>query len=207
MRALAVVVFAGSLAFASTAGAAVSRLKLDRGVDRETLAAYDAVVVDELDDAVKRRKKDDDDEASFRSDIAAVSARIADRIAAKLRDSGKYERVEREGEVDQALLIDGRLTVFKRANVATRYLGLGAGSKLEGVVQVKDAASGKNLGTIKLDFSSSGIPGVTNLVQTIDAFIEGIAVRVADEVMIAQGKLHRAQTGRSARLREKYSRD
>lgn len=205
MRAAALVVFAGALVFASVADAAVSRLKLQRGVDQEALSGYEAVVVDELDDAVKRRKKEDDDEASFRSDIAAVSERIADRIAAKLRDSGKYERVEREGAAPEALLIDGELTVFKRANVATRYLGLGAGSKLEGVVHLLDAASGKRLGSIRLDFSSSGIPGITNLVQTIDAFIEGIAVRVADEIMIAQGKLHREQTGRSARLREKYS--
>ena len=209
MRALAVVLFAGALLFNSVADAAVSRLKLERGVDAASLAAYDDVVVtDALVDHVKRYKKDHDDEASFRRDVALVGQRIADRIAERLRESGKYESVSRGGADAAgdapAVVIDGELTMIKRANVATRYLGLGAGSKLKGNVFVKDSA-GKPLGTIRLNFSSSGIPGFTNLVQTIDAFIEGIAVRVADEVMVAQGKLHRAETGRSARLREKYS--
>jgi hypothetical protein len=208
MRALSVWLAAALFAASLDASAAVSRYKPTRAGKLVELASYTHVAIDTLDDEVKRRKKDADDEAQFREDIRAVSERIVDGVAQRLRDSGAFETVSREvSDATGTLLVDGKLTVFKRANVATRYLGLGAGSKLEGVVVVKDAASGEVLGEIELDFSSSGIPGFTNLVQTVDAFIQGIVVRVSDEILIAKGAKFREETGRSARLREKYRRD
>lgn len=189
------------------AAAAVSRYKPTQEGRAAKLAAYQRIVVRELDDAVEAKKKDGAEDPRYRDDLATVTRRIADGVAEKLGASGKFEAVSRDeigNEPVATLLLDGRLTRFKRANAATRYLGFGAGSKLEGEVELKDAATGKVLGTIEIDFSSSGIPGVVNVIQTIDAFIEGIAVRVSDEVLIAKGAKFREQTGRSARLREKY---
>ncbi len=195
-----------SLLVALPAAAAVGRLKGAKAFRKVDLHAYTQVVVVDLADAVEKRPEDAEDQAEYTGAIAAAAKSWADNLAERFRASNKFESVERAAhDGEHVLVVGGRITGYRQSNAAGRYIGLGAGSRFEGVIELKDGASGKLLGTIAFDFTSDAIPGVANVVQTVARFIDGTAQRTHDEVLIAKGALFREETGRSGRLREKYN--
>ena len=196
-----------ALAFSVPAMAGISKLKATKGFKPVNLREYTVVVVENFGDGVDKPMKMPEDTAARHEAVLEAGQKLADALAAKLVESKAFAEVVREPRAGKVLVIGGNITDYRAANVAGRYIGLGAGSRFDALVEVRDGESGKSLGTIKVDLGGSAIPGVTNLIQTVDRFIDGTVVRVSDEILIAKGAKFREQTGRAGRLREKYTPD
>jgi hypothetical protein len=205
---LRVVVFAlFALLISAAAQAGISKLKPSKGFKPVNLRDYTVVVIEDFGDGVEKPMKTPEDTAARREAVLEAGKKLADALAAKLTESKAFAEIARETRPGKVLVIGGKITDFRAANLAGRYIGLGAGSRFDALVEVRDAESGTVLGAVKVDLGGSAIPGVTNLIQTVDRFIDGTVVRVSDEILIAKGAKFREQTGRAGRLREKYTPD
>lgn len=186
------------------AWAGISRFDAERGISAKELKGYTRVAIAALEDGVEEKLEDAEKEAEHRKAIAEAGERFAELLVKRLSESGKFEVVARAPAEGATLLVGGRITRITRGNAAARYTGVFGRSRFAAVVEFKDAASGERIGRIEIDLASTPIPGATNIIQTVTGFMDGSAIRVRDELLIARGDLHREQTGRSGRLREKY---
>lgn len=179
---------------------------LAAGAHKEAdLRGYNAVQVADFTDASQAKFDKPEDEAEHRTAVAEAGKRFADMIVHELIVSKGFEPVTREAPTGKGLRIEGRVLVYKESNAAARYIGLGiGGSEFDADVEVKDAESGKSLGTMKIEFGSSPLPGATNVVQTVGLLMDSAAQQFRDEMLIAKHVKHREETGRSGRAREKY---
>jgi hypothetical protein len=169
------------------------------------LAGYTTLVVRNLGDAVEKRPTGDD-AAAYAEDVKAGGQRFAEDLIEKLnRDEKNRRAIVREPPEGEYAVITGHITAFRDGNLATRYVGIGGRDRFSALVEVRDGRSDRLLGTIEVDMAGSFIPGLTNLIQTTNTFINGAAARVRDEVLIAVGDKRRVDTGREGRLREKYN--
>ena len=193
------------LALAPAAMAGVGKLKPASGFKKVDLRPYDSITIVDLTDGVEEQLPDEAENASYHREVVAAGAQFADVLSTKIGRSQGFRSVTRAPAATSGLVLAGRMTRYKVSNVAARYIGFGAGSKLGAVIELKDAASGKLLGTIDVDLGSEAIPGAINAIQTVGRFMDGGAIRVADELLIAKRIKHREETGRQGRLREKYA--
>ena len=193
------------LAFAPAALAGVGKFKPAAGEKKVELRSYGSLVIADLADAVDKQLPDEAENTKFHADVVAAGKQFADVLAEKIRRSEGFESVTRGPAAKEGLLMTGRMTKYKVSSVAGRYIGFGAGSKLGAILELRDAASGKLLGTIDVSLGSEAIPGAINAIQTVGRFMDGGAMRVADELLIAKRIKHREETGRQGRLREKYT--
>jgi hypothetical protein len=197
-----------ALSLTATASADVTKLKGATWRDKVDLRPFDTVYVEDFADAVKKRLKDADADAKYHAEVAAAGARLADLVAERLVAAKAFARVERVAKAEpgvRGMVVGGVLTEFRDANLAGLYLGIGTGSKVRIEAHVRDGTAEKPLGRMKGVYATSFIPGVANLVQTANRFLDGLALRVADEILIAKGAKFREETGRQGRLREKYT--
>jgi len=195
--------------FASASLADVSTLKGKSWREPPNFKAYDTIWVEDFDDKVKKQLDDAEKNTAYHEGVTKVGKKLADRIAERLIESKSFARVERvtthaKGAGD-GLVIGGSITEYRDANIAGLYLGVGTGARVRCEAWAHDANNDKILGSLKGVFATSIIPGVANLVQTANRFVEGLSLRISDEILIAKGAKHREETGRSGRLREKYS--
>lgn len=194
------------LALPLAAAAGVDRFDAARGASAKELRTHVRVAVEPLVDAVPaRRTKDAADEARLRETIAAAGVAFADALVKRLEETGKFESVARAPAQGATLLIGGRIVKFDAGNAVARYSGVFGRSKFGARVEFREAASGRLIGHVDVDVASSMIPGAVNLIQSVGQFMEGSAIRVRDEILIARGDVKREQTGRQGRAREKYS--
>jgi hypothetical protein len=208
MRRIALALAVLSLALSGAVQADVSKLKPAAGSKPPSLAAYDALVIEDLADAVGQRPADPAQAERYAAEVRQGGARFATLLGEKITaERNSFKSIAREAGEGRALVVGGRITAFSDANLAQSYIGLGAGDRLEALVELKDGASGELLGTIEIKLSGGVLPGATNLVRTMGNFLESASARVRDEILIAKGDKRREQTGRQGRLREKYSRD
>lgn len=196
-----------TLVLCAPAYAGISKYKPAKGTKPVNLREYTVVVVEDFADGVEKPMKTPEDTAARHEAVVEAGKKLGDALAAKLGESQAFAEVAREARTGKVLVVGGTITDFRAANLAGRYIGLGAGSRFDALVEVRDGESGKVLGRVKVDLGGSAIPGVTNLIQTVDRFIDGTVVRVSDEILIAKGAKFREQTGRAGRLREKYTPD
>jgi hypothetical protein len=188
------------------AAQAVGKFDPERGTRAKDLRQYDRVAVEPLIDAVPFKNRDPAVEAKIRKTIADAGVAFADSLVRRLAETGKFEAVGRAPTEGATLLIGGQVVKYDPGNAIARYSGVFGRSRFGARIELKDAASGKLLGHIDVDVASSLIPGAVNVIQSVGQFMEGSAIRVRDEILIARGDLHREQTGRQGRLREKYGR-
>ena len=196
------------LLFAAAASADVSKLKGKSWREPPNFRKYDVVWVEDFTDDVKKQLKDEAGNVEYHGGVVKVGKKLADRIAERLVESKAFARVERveshaKGAGD-GLVIGGKITEYRDANIAGLYLGVGTGSRVRCEAWAHDANNDRILGALKGVFATSFIPGVANLVQTANRFVEGLSLRIADEILIAKGAKFREETGRQGRLREKY---
>jgi hypothetical protein len=189
----------------ASAHADVSKLRGRKPVD---LRPFSVIVVEDFADGVKKKLKNEEANARYHEEVVVAGRKIADEVARRLRESKAFGRVERAGagegdEVGSAIL-SGRVTEFRDANLAGRYIGIGTGAKVRIEASVRDQKEERAMGTMKGVYATSWIPGVANLIQSADRFIDGLSMRIADEVLFAKGAKRREETGRQGRLREKY---
>jgi len=194
-----------ALALPLAAAAGASKFDPAKGVKPRDLAGYTRVVIEPLTDAVEKKVKDPEDEAERRRIIADAGRLFAEHLAKRLAEGGRFESVAVAPAPGATLVIGGRITKYERGNAVVRYSGVFGRSKFGAVVELRDAATGKVLGDIEVDVASSVIPGAVNVIQSVGQFMEGSAIRVRDEILIARGDLRREETGRQGRLREKYA--
>lgn len=193
------------VAIAPVVLAGVDKLKPAAGAKAADLKSYDRIVIEDLTDGVDKKLPKPDEDAKYHADVVAAGKIFADVLADKIDKSGTFKGTSRAPVEGKALLIGGRLTKYKVSNLAGRYIGFGAGSKIGAIIEVKDAQTGRLIGTIALKLGGVAIPGAINVVQTVGRFMDGGAMRVSDELLIAKGVKHREETGRQGRLREKYT--
>jgi len=202
------------LALAPCALAGVGKFKPAGNEKKPDLRDYQTIVITDFTDAVEGKMPDAAEEAQYRSDVQAAGKLFADILAEKVRRSEGFTAVTRAPTVPAApedllvagnLLVTGKLTRFKASNLAGRYIGFGAGSKLGALIEFRDAADSRLLGTVEVSLGSENIPGAINAIQTVERFMDGGAIRVSDELLIAKKLKHREETGRQGRLREKYT--
>ena len=204
MRGALRILFLALLVLPLAAAAGISKFDPERGVKAKDLKGYTRVAVEPLTDAVKGEYKDAEEEKVRRERIVNAGTLFAAHLAKRLEESGKFEAVGNAPVEGATLLIGGQITKFERGNAVARYSGVFGRSRFGAHVELKDAKTGKLLGHIDLEIASSVIPGAVNVIQSVSQFMEGGAIRVRDEILIARGDLKREQTGRSGRLREKY---
>lgn len=191
---------------AASAHADVSKLRGRKPVD---LRPFSVIVVEDFADGVKKKLEDEEANARYHEEVVVAGKKIADEVARRLRESKAFGRVERAaaGEADEigSAILSGRVTDFRDANLAGRYIGIGTGAKVRIEASVRDQKEDRPLGTLKGVYATSWIPGVANLIQSSDRFIDGLSLRVADEILFAKGAKRREETGRQGRLRDKYT--
>jgi len=146
------------------------------------LSAYDRVVVRDFVDATGKNHAD-------------ATRTFPDLIAGKLRDTGVFREVSREPSPGKALVISGSITRLEEGSAALRFLvGMGAGSSyFDATTELSDADSGASLGRILTDKNSWALGGGIAATQTPQTFMEGAAVKIADEVRDSKlGKVAKA---------------
>jgi hypothetical protein len=200
----------GAVAIASPgeARATVSRLMAPESRATADLRGYDRIVIEAPVAALQKPPKDPEELAATTARIAERGAEFADDLARRLRASGAFAAVSREPLAGRALVLRGRVLRFRDANIAQRVVGLFQGARLEVAFEVVDGETGALLGRAEADFSGGLRPGSwTNLVRSMDGFINGTAARLHDELLVAGGFRQREEVGRAARQREKYRSD
>jgi Domain of unknown function (DUF4410) len=177
--------------------------------DKKTpdLRGYERIEVSAFTDESKIKFDKPEDEQAYRAEVAEGGKRFADLIVEKVNATKGFLTAGRQTGTGKGLKIRGTITVFTISSIAARYIGLGiGGSTFEAIVDVIDAESGSPLGRMTVDLSSSIIPGAVNAVQTVGVLMSSGAQMVTDELRIAKRLVHREETGRSGRARDKYKR-
>jgi hypothetical protein len=194
-----------ALTLASPAAANVSRLMQPDSRAGADLARYERIVVMDFEPALERVSDVPEKAAAQRAAALEGGREIAEGVVERLRASGEYAEVSRKPLEGEAVVLRGRITAYRDANLLQRAVGLFQGPRLEAEIEAIDAESGERVGRLTLDFSGSLRPGSwTSLIRTNGGFINGSAARITDELLIATGKRAREETGRAGRLREKY---
>jgi hypothetical protein len=205
LRRKSVWIAAGVLLAAAPAFAGSTYLFAEGTKKAVDLRGYERIQVLPFADATKPKFDKPEDEAEFRAKVQEASVRFAQMVADRLVATNSFEQSSSAPVEGKGLVVGGEILVYKESNLAGRYIGLGFGSaEFDAKVQVKDAETGKVLGTMTIEFSSSAIPGAVNVVQTTGVLMDSAAQKVRDELLIAKRVKHREETGRSGREREKY---
>lgn len=187
--------------------ASVTRLMAPESRATADLRGYDRIVVLAPEAALEKPPKDPEDAAALQARLAERAAELADDLARRLIESGSLQ-ASREPVEGRALVLRGRVLRFRDANIAQRVVGLFQGARFEAAFEVADNESGTVLARAEADFSGGLRPGSwTNLIRTMDGFINGTAARLHDELLVAGGFRQREEVGRAARQREKYQDD
>lgn len=204
MNRLALAFGAAALVSAGSAFAATTHLLGEGSRKQADLRGYETVQVGAFADATQPKFDKPEDEKEFRTLVAEAAQRFSEMVAEKLAATKSFATT-REPASGKALVVDGKIVVYKESNIAGRYIGLGIGSaEFDVQIEVKDAESGKVLGTQTIEYSSSAIPGAVNALQTVGVLMDSAAQTFRDEMLIAKRVKHREETGRSGRARDKY---
>lgn len=168
-----------------------SKLRTESGEARRSIADYAAVYVADFASTAPAESKNADSEAKHAAAVAAAQRDFADRIAAKLIESGTFGVVSRVPVDGPVLRIGGTITRLDEGNVAARAVtGFVGQAHFEATVRFEDAQSGELLGTITVDRNSWPLPigASSNLVQNVGFFMDGAASKIAEELRRARGR-------------------
>jgi hypothetical protein len=186
---------AGSLLAATlllTGGGTTSGLKSATPETSLRLEKYSKVLVQDFQDKVSATKKESR-RAKKETEMKVATLQFAELIAYELRDTGRFDEVERVGTPDEAtLVINGEITRYEEGDAALRFMiGMGAGSSyFDAIVEFHDGATNELLGTIVVDKNSWVLGGGLAAGQTPQEFMREAAKKIAREV--AQARVARA---------------
>jgi opacity protein-like surface antigen len=140
------------------------------------LTQYDKIIVTGFTNAEKCKEPE-------RAKLAC--ANFADRISLEIEKKGIVNSVDRTPSTEKALLITGCLTRYEEGNAMARLLvGCGAGSSyLDVDIEFKDNVTQEQLATLKVDKNSWGLGGGIAAGQTIEAFMDEAAKKLAEQLM------------------------
>jgi hypothetical protein len=160
-----------------TAVPATGRAPLD-------LASYDTVAVLDFRDGTDKSKIKPEKLQAYSETVATATHTFSDLIAQKLRETKVFATVERGSASGHALIVSGSITRLVEGNTALRLLvGMGAGSSyFEATTEIADAESGQSLGHISTDKNSWALGGGIAAGQTVDSFMQGAAVKIAQQL-------------------------
>jgi len=114
---------------------------------------------------------------------------FADLIALELGATKAFEKVTRTNTPEPgSLLVSGDITRCTEGSASLRFwVGMGAGSSyFDATVYFSDADSAQKLGEILVDKNSWGLGGGIASGQTVDAFEQGAAKTIAEQVAKAK---------------------
>lgn len=160
-----------------------SNMKPAAGAEIRSLQKYSQVCV--LDFGNKTSNKSD----AGPQYVLTQGRRFADLIALELEKKAAFEKVAHVAAPQPgSLVIKGDITRCVEGGAAMRYLvGVGAGSSyFDATVQFADADTGQQLEEIKVDKNSWVLGGGIASTQTVEAFMEGAAKKIAEQA--AQAK-------------------
>lgn len=152
--------------------------------NKAEIADYDHVVVGEFTAEGERIKaKPEEVEAGRRA--------FSEKIVEELRQVDAFETIG-PGETagGPALMISGTVDQWQPGNVAARTLvGFMGMSEFDATVVFSDAASGEELGRLKVNRNSWPLPigSASNVVQSVDFHMHQAAKRIASELAKAKG--------------------
>lgn len=109
---------------------------------------------------------------------------FADIINHEIKNKGSFSSVARSGKAGaDSLVIEGDVTRYVAGDPLLRGLvGMGAGSSyFDADVRFVDGATGKLLGTMKVDKNSWALGGYIAAGQSPEKFMQGAAKKVAEE--------------------------
>ena len=112
---------------------------------------------------------------------------FADTMVDNLRKRKVAETIERDGAPNDALVISTVITRCTEGSASLRlWIGMGAGSSyFDATVSFKDGTSGEAVGTLVVDKNSWALGGGAAAAQTITAFMDAAAEKVAEQVQLA----------------------
>ena len=146
--------------------------------DKAQIADYDRVVVGEF--TFDANDKGADEGARL----------FAAKIAEELRAVKAFAEVLESAGEAPALRIGGNITEWQVGNVAARTLvGFVGMSEFDADVAFTDAASGEELGKLKVNRNSWPLPigSASNVVQSVEFHMSQAAKRIAHELAKARG--------------------
>ena len=152
--------------------------------NRADIADYEHVLVGEFSAEGERIKaKPEEVEAGRRA--------FSEKIVEELVKLGAFDRIEAGETADgPALKISGTVDQWQPGNVAARTLvGFVGMSEFDATVIFSDAASGEELGRLKVNRNSWPLPigSASNVVQSVDFHMHQAAKRIAAELAKAKG--------------------
>ena len=171
--------------------------KLDASKKQKAeIADYDRVVVGEFVPTGDRIRAEPEV-------LEAGRLAFSEKIVEALRESNAFASVEAGDTAEPpALKISGTIEQWQTGNIAARTLvGFVGMSEFDATVVFSDAASGEELGRLKVNRNSWPLPigSATNVVQSVDFHMEQAARRVAAELAKAKGiVLPEPETGAAA---------
>jgi len=150
------------------------------------LTPYARLLVQDFSDEATARAKPEA-QPLLKPKLDAAVKVFPDQIASVTRANGGFREVAREGAADdETLILRGAITQYDEGNAALRWVvGFAAGNvNFDARVELVDGASGKTLGTWKVDKNSWALGGGIAATQTPEGFMQEAASKIGTELSV-----------------------
>ena len=148
------------------------------------LTPYQRLLVEDFSDEATARAKPEA-QPLLKPKLDSAVKVFPDQIASVTRANGGFREVAREGTADdETLILRGAITQYDEGNAALRWMvGFAAGNvNFDARVELVDGASGKTLGTWKVDKNSWALGGGIAATQTPEGFMQEAASKIGAEL-------------------------
>ena len=148
------------------------------------LTPYQRLLVEDFSDEATARAKPEA-QPLLKPKLDSAVKVFPDQIASVTRANGGFREVAREGAADdETLILRGAITQYDEGNAALRWMvGFAAGNvNFDARVELVDGASGKTLGTWKVDKNSWALGGGIAATQTPEGFMQEAASKIGAEL-------------------------
>lgn len=148
------------------------------------LTPYQRLLVEDFSDEATARAKPEA-QPLLKPKLDSAVKVFPDQIASVTRANGGFKEVAREGAADdETLILRGAITQYDEGNAALRWMvGFAAGNvNFDARVELVDGASGRTLGTWKVDKNSWALGGGIAATQTPEGFMQEAASKIGAEL-------------------------
>lgn len=167
-----------------------SKVKTTQAGGLQTIQKYSQVsVVDFSDKTPKKGTPEDPSTVQIGERMREHGRHFSDLIALELTKTKAFDKVNRVDKAEPgALVVGGDITRCVEGSSSMRFwIGMGAGSSyFDALVLLSDADTGQQLGQIVVDKNSWALGGGIASGQTVQSFMQGAAVKIADQVSKAK---------------------
>ena len=169
----------------TTSGLRVSDTKL-----LPNLSRYSNIVILSFTDSTNKKIKDEKEKLAYEDAVLMAGRNFADRITGEIRKMGIFAEVSRglKPAAEETVVISGVITRYEEGSAAMRFwIGMGAGSSyFDADVKFSDNISQEELGIVKVDKNSWWLGGGLASGQTVEAFMQVAAEKIAKELVKAK---------------------